>query len=152
MPRDCLGNALSAAPRGTLQAIDDFVGGFLAYETRAERIVRAANEAEDCCIANVYAGFLWMLLEAPSAPVCAAPYLAAAERAARGATRREQLNLEVLRAWIADDVPRAVHACAQLTDEYPRDVVILKIEQYLEFNCGDFTGMLRAARSASRSS
>ena len=145
MPRDCLGNALSAAPRGTLQAIDDFVGGFLAYETRAERIVRAANEAEDCCIANVYAGFLWMLLEAPSAPVCAAPYLAAAERAARGATRREQLNLEVLRAWIADDVPRAVHACAQLTDEYPRDVVILKIEQYLEFNCGDFTGMLRAA-------
>ena len=68
--------------------------------------MRAADEAEDCCIANVYAGFLWMLLEAPAAPVHAAPYLAAAERAAPDATRREQLNVEVLRAWIADDVPR----------------------------------------------
>jgi tetratricopeptide (TPR) repeat protein len=145
MMRDCLGNALSAAPAGALQAIDDFVGGFLAYETRAERIVRAADEAEDCCIANVYAGFLWMLLEAPTASLNAAPYLAAAERIAADATRREQLNVEVLRAWIADDVPRARRACAQLTDEYPRDLVILKIEQYLEFNCGDFPAMLRAA-------
>ena len=145
MPRDCLGNSLSAASAGTLQAIDDFVGGFLAYETRAERIVLAADEAEDCCIANVYAGFLWMLLEAAAAPVHAAPYLAAAERTVPHATRREQLNLEVLRAWIADDVPRALRVCAQLTDEYPRDLVILKIEQYLEFNRGDFPAMLRAA-------
>ena len=142
---DCLGNSLSAASPGTLQAIDDFVGGFLAYETRAERIVRAAQEAEDCCIANVYAGFLWMLLEAPAAPVHAAPYLAAAERSAPDASRREQLNVEVLRAWIADDVPRTLCASAQLTDEYPRDLVILKIEQYLEFNRGDFPAMLRAA-------
>ena len=145
MPRDCLGNSLSAASPGTLQAIDDFVGGFLAYETRAERIVRAADAAEDCCIANVYAGLLWMLLEAPAAPVHAAPYLAAAERSAPDASRREQLNVEVLRAWIADDVPRTLCASAQLTDEYPRDLVILKIEQYLEFNRGDFPAMLRAA-------
>jgi hypothetical protein len=145
MVRDCLGNALSATSPGTLQAVDDFVAGFLAYETRAERIVRAADEAEGCCIANVYAGFLWMLLEAPTAPVRAAPYLAAAERTASEATRREQLNVEVLRAWIADEVPRALSACAQLTDEYPRDLVILKIEQYLEFNRGDFPAMLRAA-------
>ena len=145
MSRDCLGNALSAASSATLQAIDDFIGGFLAYETRAERIVRAADEAEDCCTANLYAGFLWMLLEAPSAAVNAAPYLAAAERTAPAATRREQLGVEVLRAWIADDVPRALRACRQLTDEYPRDLVILKIEQYLEFNCGDFPAMLRAA-------
>ena len=145
MLRDCLGNALSAALPGTLRAIDDFVGGFLAYETRAERVVPAADEAPDCCIANVYAGFLWMLLEAPSAAIHAAPYLAAAERSAPEATDREQLNVEVLRAWIADDVPRALNACAQLTDEYPRDLVILKIEQYLEFNRGDFPSMLRAA-------
>jgi len=145
MVRDCLGNAVSAASPSTLRAIDDFVGGFLAYETRAERIVRAADEAGDCCIANVYAGFLWMLLEAPPGPVHAAPYLAAAERSAADATRREQLNVEVLRAWIADDVPRALRACVQSTDEYPRDLVILKIEQYLEFNSGDFPAMLRAA-------
>jgi tetratricopeptide (TPR) repeat protein len=145
MPRDCLGNALSAASPGILRAIDDFIGGFLAYEQRAERIVGAADEAADCCIANVYAGFLWMLLEAPSGAGCAAPYLAAAARTAPDATRREQLNAAVLRAWIADDVPGALRACSQVTDEFPRDLVILKIEQYLEFNRGDFPAMLRAA-------
>jgi tetratricopeptide (TPR) repeat protein len=145
MPRDCLGNALSAAPVAILQAVDDFVAGFLAYETRAERIVRAADEAGDCCIANVYAGFLWMLLEAPQAPVHAAGYLTAAERTAPHATRREQLNVEVLRAWISDDVPRALAVCAQTTDEFPRDLVLLKLEQYFEFNRGDFPAMLKAA-------
>ena len=145
MPRDCLGNVLSAAPVGTLQAVDDFVAGFLAYEKRAERIMRAADEAEECCIANVYAGFLWMLLEAPQAAAHAARYLAAAERAASEATRREQLNVEVLRAWIVDDVPRARAACARVTDEFPRDLVLLKLEQYFEFNEGDFPAMLRAA-------
>jgi hypothetical protein len=136
---------LSAASPGTLRAVDDFVAGFLAYERRAERIVPAADEAGDCCIANVYAGFLWMLLEAPQAPVHAARYLAAAERTSPDATRREQINVEVLRAWIADDVPRALAACAQATDEFPRDLVLLKLEQYLEFNAGDFPAMLRAA-------
>jgi hypothetical protein len=145
MVRDCLGNALSAASPGTLQAVDDFVAGFLAYETRAERIVRAADEAEDSCIANVYAGFLWMLLEAPQAPAHAARYLAAAERTAPEATRREQMNVLVLRAWIDDDVPRAIAACAAGTDEFPRDLVLLKLEQYFEFNQGDFPAMLRAA-------
>jgi len=35
MPRDCLGNALSAEDPATLRAVDDFVEGFLAYEARA---------------------------------------------------------------------------------------------------------------------
>jgi hypothetical protein len=145
MARDFLGNAVTAASSGTLQAIDDFVGGLLSYETRALRILRAADEAPDCCTANVYAGFLWMLLEAPSAALHAAPYLAAAERTAAAATRRERQGVEVLRAWIADDVPRALRACTQCTDESPRDLSILKIGQYLQFNRGDFPGMLRAA-------
>ena len=50
-------------------------------------------------MANVYAGMLWMLLEAPNAATRAAKYLAAAERTAPGATRREQLNVALLRAW-----------------------------------------------------
>jgi tetratricopeptide (TPR) repeat protein len=148
MSRDFLGNEVHAASGSVLQAVDDFVGGLLAYETRAERIVRAADKTPDCCIANVYAGFLWMLLEAPAAAARAAPYLAAAERSASIATDRERLNLEVLRAWTGDDVPRALQACVQCLDEYPRDLVILKIQHYLEFNRGDFPAMLRAALKA----
>ena len=145
MPRDCLGNALSAAPAGTLRAVDAFIQGFLAYETRAEQIVRAADEDRDCCIANAYAGFLWMLLEAPQAPARAARYLAAAESAAGTAMPRERLNVEFLRAWAAGDVPAALRVCERVTDEFPHDLVMVKLQQYLEFNRGNSPGMLRAA-------
>ena len=72
MQSDSLGNPVSAMRGETLQAVDDFVVGMLAYETRAERIVAAAEAAPDCCLANVYAGLLWMFLEAPDAAAQAA--------------------------------------------------------------------------------
>jgi hypothetical protein len=144
MAHDCLGNTVTAEG-ATLRAVNDFIEGFLAYETRAEGIVRAADQDPACCVANVYAGFLWMFLEAPEAPARAAPYIAAAERAAGGATGRERSNLEVLKAWAAADVRAAVTLCEAITDESPRDLVILKLQQYFEFNRGNFPALLRGA-------
>ncbi len=92
MPHDCLGNSLSAAEQPTLRAVDDFIEGYLAYETRAENIIRAADADPACCIANVYAGLLRMLLETPAAAQFAARYLSAAEtsRGARDGARKAQ--------------------------------------------------------------
>jgi hypothetical protein len=129
----------------TLRAVDDFVEGFLAYETRAEGIVAAADAAPQCCLANVYAGLLWMFLEAPDAAARAAPYLAAAERGQAGATLREQLNVALLRAWIADDLHGAIAVCERITDDFPRDLVVVKVQQYFEFNRGNSPAMLRVA-------
>jgi hypothetical protein len=64
MQRDYLGNPVGGESGRTLRAIDDFIEGYLAYETRAERILAAANADPESCLANVYAGVLWMLLEA----------------------------------------------------------------------------------------
>src|SRR5271170_5915930 len=113
MQRDHLGNPVTGQSDATLHAIDDFVAGFLSYETRAERILRAAEADPDSCVANAYAGMLWMLLEAPEAGQHAAKYLAAAQRAAHLATRREQLNAAVLRAWVDDDPALAMRLCDQ---------------------------------------
>src|SRR5271170_4790834 len=128
MQRDYLGNPV-AAQHGTLRSIDDFIEGYLAYETRAERILAAADADPDSCLANAYSGFLWMLLEAPEGARHAAKYLAAAMRAAPHATRREQLNTAALRAWIDDDVEQTLQLCDQISDEYPRDLVIVKTHQ-----------------------
>jgi hypothetical protein len=136
---------LSAQSDDSLRAIDNFVEGYLAYETRAEQIVAAADAAPVSCLVNVYAGLLWMLLEAAEGPSQAARYLAAAERAAPGANRREQLNMAVLRAWVNDDMALTLSLCDQLTDEFPRDLVIVKTHQYFEFNRGNSTEMLRVA-------
>jgi tetratricopeptide (TPR) repeat protein len=145
MQQDYLGNPLSAAPPATLRAVDDFIEGFLAYETRAEAIGRAADADGECCLANVYAGLLWMLLEAPDAAKHAAKYLASAQRTGARATRREQLNASVLRAWVDGDVSAAVRLCGQTSDEYPRDLVMVKLAQYFEFNRGNAPAMLRIA-------
>jgi tetratricopeptide (TPR) repeat protein len=145
MQHDYLGNPVTAMRETTLRAVDDFIEGFLAYETRAEGIVAAADAEPDCCLANVYAGLLWMFLEAPDAALYATKYLAAAERRAPAATRREQQGTALLRAWVADDLPEALRLCDRISDEFPRDLVVVKTHQYFEFNRGNSPEMLRVA-------
>src|SRR5580692_858005 len=145
MQRDYLGNPVSVQREATLRAVDDFIDGYLAYETRAERIIAAADADPGSCLANVYAGVLWMLLEAPAGPRRAAKYLAAAERAAPSATLREQLNTAVLRSWADDDLAQALRLCDRISDDFPRDLAIVKTHQYLEFNRGNAPEMLRVA-------
>jgi tetratricopeptide (TPR) repeat protein len=148
MQRDYLGNPVGAQSRLTLPGIDEFIEGYLAYETRAERVIAAADADPESCLANVYAALLWMLLEAPEGARRAARYLAAAERAAPRATRREQLNTSMLRAWVDDDVEESLRICERIAVEFPRDLVIVKTHQYLEFNRGNSPAMLRAALRA----
>jgi tetratricopeptide (TPR) repeat protein len=148
MQHDSLGNPVTTIREPTLRAVDDFVEGVLAYETRAEGIVAAADAAPESCLTNAYAGLLWMFLEAPDAPLRAAPYLAAAKRAAPAATRREQLNTALLDAWAADDLPGTLRLCERVSDEFPRDLVVVKVHQYLEFNRGNAPAMLRIALKA----
>src|SRR3974390_650934 len=102
--QDYLGNPVTAASDATLAAIDDFVGGFLGYEQRMLGVLAAADADPGNCLANAYAGWLWMFLESPEAPGRAAIYLARAERVQAGATRRERLAVDLLRDWVTGDV------------------------------------------------
>ena len=148
MRRDYLGNQVSVQRDDTLRAVDDFIDAYLAYETRAERIVAAADADPGSCLANVYAGLLWMLLEAPAGARMAANYLTVAERAAPSATPREQLNTAMLRSWVDDDLAQTLRLCERISDEFPRDLAIVKTHQYLEFNRGNSPAMLRVALKA----
>lgn len=146
MPHDYLGNPLRAQSAASVRGIDDFIEGFLAYERRAEGVLKVADSNPASCMANVYSGFMWMLLEAAAGSAHAAKYAAAA--AAAEATPRERLNTALLRAWVDDDLPQTLRLGERICDEYPRDLVIVKIHQYLEFNRGNAPGMLRVALKA----
>jgi hypothetical protein len=148
MRRDYLGNPVSVQRDATLRAVDDFIEAYLGYECRAERILAAADADPGSCLANAYAGLLWMLLEAPAAARCAAKYLAAAERAAPSAMPREQLITAMLRSWVDDDLAQTLRHCDRISDDFPRDLVIVKTHQYLEFNRGNSPEMLRVALKA----
>jgi tetratricopeptide (TPR) repeat protein len=142
---DYLGNPVTGARVETLAGIDDFVGGFLGYEERMLNILAAADADPGSCLANAYAGWIWMFLEAPAAPARAATYLERAERAAPLASRREQLATELLRAWSADDVVGATRLADQMLAVAPRDLAALKLHQYFDFNRGLCPDMLRVA-------
>jgi tetratricopeptide (TPR) repeat protein len=148
MRHDYLGNPVSGASEATLAGIDDFVGGFLGYEERLLNILAAADADPDGCLANAYAGWLWMFLESPDAPGRAVVYLDRAERAAAGATCRERLAVELLRDWMAGDVVSATRRTALMLAEAPRDLAALKLHQYFDFNRGRSPQMLRIALDA----
>jgi len=145
MKKDWLGNAVTTDSEATLAGINDFVEGFLAYETKAANIVKAADEDPDCCIANAYAALCHMFLESADAPAMARPYLEKAELAARGATLREQMNTAIVRAWVDGDIGRVLDLSRQLAREHPRDLAMVKQAQYHYFNLGNCAGMLSIA-------
>jgi tetratricopeptide (TPR) repeat protein len=146
---DFLGNPVSVATDASLAAVNDFVDGFLAYETRAAGVLAAADADPASALLNAYAGMLWLLLESPDGPPRAAPYLARAQAARATAHPREQAVVDFLAAWFEDDVPVALEVADRILAAWPRDLLILKLRQYHDFNRGDFPAMLRAAVSVS---
>jgi tetratricopeptide (TPR) repeat protein len=145
MRTDDLGNPVSPIPDAALAAVNGFVDGFLSYETRAAEVIGAAEAYPDSVLLNAYAATLWLLLEAPEAVERAAPYLARARAAAGEAHPREQAFVEFVTAWSADDIPGALAIADTILAAWPRDLLVLKLKHYHDFNCGDFPAMLRAA-------
>jgi len=54
------------------------------------------------------------------------------------------MNAAVLRAWIVGDMPTAIRLCGDVSDRFPRDLAMVKLLQYFEFNRGNPPAMLRA--------
>lgn len=147
MYQDFLGNQITCQSAETAAAIDDFVGGLLAYEARAITVMGAAEADPENCLANAYSAMAWMFAEAPEAPFAAASALARAEAAAAQATRREQLTTIFAEAWVHGDLARLFAIADQIQQEFPRDLVITKLAQYHAFNRGDAPAMLRLAHA-----
>jgi len=145
MSADYLGNEVTGAGPATLQGINDFIRGFLAYENKAVNVLAAAEADPGCCLANAYAAMIWMFLEAPEAPAMAAPFIASAQAAAGGASPREVLAVQMVAAWARGDIPQVLSICEQVAQEWPTDLAMIKLAQYHLFNLGDAPGMLRLA-------
>lgn len=143
MRRDLLGNPVTVDSDAALAGVDDFVAGMLAYETRAVRVLAAADATPGACLLNAYAAALHLLIEAPEGPANAEPYLRRAEAAALGATPRERATSAFVRAWARDDIPEAMRIGEAVIGEHPRDLLMVKLLHYHAFNAGRFAEMLR---------
>jgi hypothetical protein len=148
MTYDYLGNPLDSEHPATVTAIDDFVGGFLAYEPRALNIIAAADANAGSALANAFAGLLMMFSESPEGPQLAAVYQQRAEAAKPSEASRAGRYLQLLRAWRLDDLPRAIAISENLVTTFTRDLLAVKLAQYFHFNSGNWPAMLRVAVQA----
>lgn len=148
MSEDLLGNSVSSASESALKGIDDFVSGFLSYETRAGNILDAALAEPDSTLANVYAGMVAMFADVPGAEKNAKSWLEIARATLGRANERERLNFAMLEAWTKNDIPRALRIGDEIVSEYPTDLAALKLHQTFNFNLGNAPDMLRIARKA----
>jgi hypothetical protein len=150
MSTDYLGNPLSTGDAATRAAVDAFVAAFLGNEAAAGDMLKVAS-ASDAALPNAYAGALCMLMESPRGPPRARTFLAKAEAAA-GANARERAAAAFLRAWALGDTPAAMAMSGDIVAEWPRDLVMAKLNQYLAFNAGDHRAMVRVAGAAAAAS
>lgn len=148
MAQDALGNEVTTSDPAALAGIDDFVSGFLGYEKKAGNVLGAADANPESVLANVYAGFSWMFLEAMGAHRKAAQYLLRAQAAIAGANQREALLVEQLAHWVANDIPRVQAIGDEIVSRWPTDLASVKLHQYFSFNRGDAPSMLRIAEAA----
>ncbi len=150
MGTDYLGNPLTVD--GNQQQVDDFVSGMLSYEKKAVNIVKIADENPAACLANTYTAVLNLFLESPEGLPLARPYLENAEAAATNANRRERMNVAAVRAWFDNDMPKAIRIGNQIADEFPRDLIMVKLTQTHCFNLGNAAGMLSIAHKVEEAS
>jgi tetratricopeptide (TPR) repeat protein len=126
--------------------VSDFVEGFLRYEPRIVNVLRAADAHPEDVLANIYAGILWLLSESPAGARRAGGYLQRVRSAeSRGNSPREHSLAGLLSAWVDDDIPAALRVAERILHEDPRDLVVLKLHQYLSFNLGRPADLLRIA-------
>ncbi|GBR16402.1 tetratricopeptide repeat protein [Gluconobacter frateurii] len=147
MSQDALGNEVSTTDEKTLQGINAFILGYLGYDLRLVEILGIADQSDDC-LANTYAGLLWMLSETGDIPAEALRYRDRAKASYDQALPREKLLFAVLEASIAEDPDQIVELTDIILSQWPRDLVTLKLRQYHDFIRGRFTDMLAIAQNS----
>jgi tetratricopeptide (TPR) repeat protein len=130
----------------TAAGIADFVAGLLGYEPRIVNVLNAADADPSNTLVNIYAGILCLLFESPAGILRANHYLERAQRVhGVGTASNEAQAAGLLCAWVDEDIPAALEVAERILRANPRDLVILKLHQYLNFNLGKPAELLRIA-------
>lgn len=143
---DCLGNPVTLDESSSLAAVDDFVEGFIASESRAVNILSVTQDASP--VVQAYAAAMHMFAESREAADNARPFARRAQARAAQGTGREQRFIRAVCAWVDGDLDRAIALHEEQAREHPRDLASVKLGQYHLFNRGEAPRMLRIAQAA----
>ncbi len=138
MHRNEAGLTFSAASEAAVAAFDRTIGAYLHFSRDTGACLKETLKIDPgMMMAHVLKGCFFQLMGLPSLLPKAREALAAADKLAGGASAREHLHLAALRAWSDGNFPAAVAAWEAVLLEWPRDILALKLANYLHFYLGD---------------
>jgi tetratricopeptide (TPR) repeat protein len=141
--RDVNGVEIQAASQETVRLLDHAVTGYArARRDTRDRLAAVFDSDPTCVMAHCLDGYFHMLASKRDAMPRAREALARAMTAGRGSeTRREQLHIGALDAWSRGDMRGAAGVWDTVLDEFPRDLVALKVSQFVLSYLGESLGM-----------
>ena len=144
MHHDIRGLAVTTANTQAVQHLDRAVHDFLNYGTGASGAVKDALAADpDCALAQIYRGYLLMMLENRAVFPKIEAALDALRATESGLNGRERLHLRALQAWVTGDIAGACTAWEALLVAHPHDIMALKLHHTMAF----YTGRSNVLRS-----
>lgn len=145
---DVRGLPVAAESEEAVRSLDAAVADFLDYGTGTGAHVKAALAADpDCALAQVYRGYLLMMLENRAVFPKVRQVLDGLEAIEEDLDPRARLHLSALRAWVAGDLMNACLSWERILDTWPRDLMALKLHHTMAFYTGR-SHVLRAVVSA----
>lgn len=142
MAMDAFGNAISASDPAEVAAVRGFGQGLLAYELSLLDVLAVEAPSRNTLLLS-YVAVLHLLSEAPDGPRNARPFIERAREGLGSALPREAAFFAFAEAWVAGDIDEALRRSDDLIGRFPRDLTAIKLRQYIDFNLGRFSELLR---------
>ncbi len=150
--RDGQGLDVSNADAGAIGALDFLRDEWLAFGNRLAEFVATAEKEDRAPLLPLLAANLMLSMNSTDGQTGGERLLARARAlAGEGAdvTDRERAWLATTAAWAAGDTDRCLAIHEKMAEEWPRDLLAIKLGQLHAFNRGDAEALLRlGARAA----
>jgi tetratricopeptide (TPR) repeat protein len=140
MLTDPRGLAVTAASAESVMRLEATIAAYCAFrKDTGDRLKETLVSDPQLVMGHILRGYFMLLLVKRELVGRARQAAEAADLAikALGATPREALHRRALDAWIARDQSRAIEIFEAILIDDPRDILALKLAQYLLFYAGD---------------
>lgn len=148
---DARGVAVTAPDSASVSLLDAALLGYAAFKIDTGDKLKAALAADPSLVmAPVVRGYFLLLLEKRELVSRALDAATTAEAAMEkfGATPRERRHVAALRLWGRRDLGGATAIISSILTDEPRDLLALKLAQYLFLYAGDCRAMRAAVETA----
>jgi tetratricopeptide (TPR) repeat protein len=142
---DAQGQSIVAASAEGAGLLDRTIDAYLGARVDTRDRLGALLDADPSCVmGHCLDGYLHMLSSRRAGFALATAALAratAAASSAAGASQRERLHIDALSTWSRGNLRGAAHIWDAILAEYPRDIVALKVSQFVLSYLGESARM-----------